>query len=193
MWTRAEIYLGSYIYYHSSPNIYFHCLCWLSKTDCYITNSDVHTCNTRFNLDLNMMIFQKCGWYSSIKLYNYLPPSLKRLSHDIPKLKAALKSFLSPILFILLKSPIAGIKILTPHIYLNKHHCLLLIGCNRLWTGIWYEIRYTEKKIKWIVVVLVYYTLWTKILYDYSMDVDDYLIMYVILYVTWYMECIVVQ
>jgi hypothetical protein len=91
----------------------------VKNRDCYITNSDVHTCNTRFNLDLhfpvvNLTIFQKGGWYSSIKIYNYLPPSLKRLSH-IPEFKVALKSFVSPILFIPLES-----RFLTSHVYLNK-------------------------------------------------------------------------
>jgi hypothetical protein len=63
------------------------------------TNSDGHTCNTRFNHDLhhlvaNLTVSQKGGWYSGIKLYNQLPPMLKQLSHDIPKFKVALKKFL---------------------------------------------------------------------------------------------------
>jgi hypothetical protein len=62
-------------------------------------NSDVHTCNTRFNHDLhfpaaNLTIFQKGGWYSGIKFYNRLPLKLKELSDDIPKFKMALKKFL---------------------------------------------------------------------------------------------------
>jgi hypothetical protein len=62
-------------------------------------NSDVHTCNTRFNQDLhlppaNLTLFQKGGWYSGIKLYNHLPLNLKQLSHDIPKFEGALKNFL---------------------------------------------------------------------------------------------------
>jgi hypothetical protein len=87
----------------------------VKNRDCYKTNSDVHTCNTRFNHDLhlpvaNLSIFQKGGWYSGIKLYNRLPPMLKQLFHDIPKLKVALKSSLLPIPFILLRSTTAGIK-----------------------------------------------------------------------------------
>jgi hypothetical protein len=67
--------------------------------DCYKAVSDVHTCITRFNHDLhlliaNLMIFQKSGWYSSIKLYNHLPPMLNQLSHDIHRLKVAFKKFL---------------------------------------------------------------------------------------------------
>jgi hypothetical protein len=84
--------------------------------DCYKTNSDVHTCNTRFNHDLhlpgaNLTIFQKGGCYSVIRLYNHLPPMLKQLSYDIPKFKVTLKSFLLPTLSTQLKSIIAGIKI----------------------------------------------------------------------------------
>jgi hypothetical protein len=87
----------------------------VKNRDCYKTNSDVHTYNTRFNHDLhlpgaNLTIFQKCGYYS-IRLYNHLPPMLKQLSYDIPKFKVALKSFLLPTLSIQLKSIIAGIKI----------------------------------------------------------------------------------
>jgi hypothetical protein len=71
----------------------------VKNRDCYISNSDVHTCNTRFNHNLhlpvaNLTIFQKGGWYSGIKLYNHLPPMLKQLSHDTPKFKFALKKFL---------------------------------------------------------------------------------------------------
>jgi len=55
--------------------------------------------NTRFNHDLqipvaNLTVFQKGVWYSSIKIYNHLPPTLKQLSDDISKFKAALKRFL---------------------------------------------------------------------------------------------------
>jgi hypothetical protein len=62
-------------------------------------NTDVHTCNTRFNHDLHLpaadlTIFQKGGWYSGITFYNHLPLKLKELSDDIPKFKMALKKFL---------------------------------------------------------------------------------------------------
>jgi hypothetical protein len=56
----------------------------VKNRDCYITNSDVHTRNTRFNHDLhfpvvNLTLFQKGGWYSGIKLYNHLSPELKTI------------------------------------------------------------------------------------------------------------------
>jgi len=62
-------------------------------------NLDIHSFNTRFNHDLhipvaNLTVFQKGVQYSGIKAYNHLPPTIKQLSHDIPKFKAALKRFL---------------------------------------------------------------------------------------------------
>ncbi|PNF19825.1 hypothetical protein B7P43_G14025 [Cryptotermes secundus] len=71
----------------------------VKNSDCYVTNSDVHTRNTRFNHDLhlqvvNLTIFQKGEWYSGIKLYNHLPPELKQLSYDIPGFKVVFKKFL---------------------------------------------------------------------------------------------------
>jgi hypothetical protein len=67
----------------------------VKNRDCFRMNSDVHTCNTRFNHDLhlpaaNLTIFQKGGWYFGIKFYNHLPLKLKELSDDIPKFKMAL-------------------------------------------------------------------------------------------------------
>ena len=62
-------------------------------------NSDIHSLNTRSHYDLlitaaNFAVFQKGVWYSGIKIYNHLPPTLKQLSCDISKFKVALKSFL---------------------------------------------------------------------------------------------------
>jgi hypothetical protein len=71
----------------------------VKNRDCYKSNSNIHTCNTRFDHDLHLpvadlTIFQKGGWYSGIKLYNHFPPVLKQLSHNIPTFKFALKKFL---------------------------------------------------------------------------------------------------
>ena len=62
-------------------------------------NSEVHSFNARSNYDLhihvaNLTVFQKGVWYSGIKIYNHLPPTLKQLSYDIFKFKVALKRFL---------------------------------------------------------------------------------------------------
>jgi hypothetical protein len=71
----------------------------VKNKDLFITNSDIHGFNTRFNHDLhipvaNLAVFQKGVQYSGIKVYNHLPQTLKQLSHDIPKFKATLKRFL---------------------------------------------------------------------------------------------------
>jgi hypothetical protein len=71
----------------------------VKNKDLFKTNSDIHSFNTRFNHDLhipvaNLAVFQKGVQYSRIKVYNHLPQTLKKLSHDIPKFKVALKRFL---------------------------------------------------------------------------------------------------
>jgi len=63
------------------------------------TNSDVHSFNTASHYDLhipaaNLTVFQNEVWYSGIKIYNHLPPTIKQLSYDISKFKVALKRFL---------------------------------------------------------------------------------------------------
>jgi len=63
------------------------------------TNCDVHSFNTRSHYDLhvpgaNLAVFQNEVWYSGIKIYNHLPPTIKQLSYVISKFKAALKRFL---------------------------------------------------------------------------------------------------
>ena len=71
----------------------------VKNKDFFKTNSDIHNFNTRSNNDLhipvaNLTVFQKGVWYSGIKTYNHLPSTLKQLSYDISKFKAALKRFL---------------------------------------------------------------------------------------------------
>jgi hypothetical protein len=67
--------------------------------DSFKTNLDIHSFNTRPNHDLHipiaiLAVFQKGVWYSGIKVYNHLPPTLKQLSRDVLKFKMALKRFL---------------------------------------------------------------------------------------------------
>jgi hypothetical protein len=62
------------------------------------TNSKVQNFNTRSSNDLhipivNLTLFQNGVWYSGIKIYNHLLLTLKELSDDIFKFKAALKHF----------------------------------------------------------------------------------------------------
>jgi hypothetical protein len=71
----------------------------VKNKDFFKPNSDIQHFNTRSNDDLhipiaNLTAFQKVLWYSAIKTYNHLPPTLKQLSYDISKLKMALKRFL---------------------------------------------------------------------------------------------------
>jgi hypothetical protein len=71
----------------------------VKNKDFFKTNSDVRSFNTRSHYDLhipaaNLAVFQKGVWYSGIKIYNHLPPTLKQLSYDISKFKVALKRFL---------------------------------------------------------------------------------------------------
>jgi len=62
-------------------------------------NPDFHSFNTRSHHDLqipaaNLAVFQKGVWYSGIKFYNHLAPTLEQISYDISKFKPALKRFL---------------------------------------------------------------------------------------------------
>jgi hypothetical protein len=67
--------------------------------DEFTTNSDVHTINTRHGSDLHssstkLTKYQKGVYYSGIKIFNYLPQNIKRLSRNAKKFKLALKRFL---------------------------------------------------------------------------------------------------
>ena len=71
----------------------------VKNKDFFKTNSEAHSFNTRSNCDLhipvaNLTVFQIGVWYSGIKIYHHLPPTLKQLLYDIFKFKATLKEFL---------------------------------------------------------------------------------------------------
>jgi len=95
------------------------------------TNSDVHSFNTRAHYDLhippaNLTVFQNRVQHSGINIYNYLPPTIKQLSNDISKFKAALKDFSIQTPFIHWKSITAGNRALVPlpvHFGNTIHHC----------------------------------------------------------------------
>ena len=98
--------------------------------DFFNTNSDVHSFNTRSHYDLhipaaNLAVFQKGVWYSDIKIYNYLPPTLKPLSYDISKFKAALKRFLFTKFFTHWRGIIAGNRDLGSYYYILQYYELL--------------------------------------------------------------------
>jgi hypothetical protein len=63
------------------------------------TNPNIHNINTRYRYNLhvsntNLSKYQKGVYYSGIKLFNNLPPTIKSLNHDIKKFKPALKEYL---------------------------------------------------------------------------------------------------
>jgi len=57
--------------------------------DLYELNSEIHNINTRFSSDLhtptaNLTTFEKGPFYFGIKVFNHLPTSIKKTSHDKP-------------------------------------------------------------------------------------------------------------
>ena len=67
--------------------------------DLYELNSKIHNINTRFSSDLhtataNLTTFQKGPFYFGIKVFNHLPTSIKKTSHDINQFRSVLKRFL---------------------------------------------------------------------------------------------------
>ena len=66
--------------------------------DSYESNSEIHNINTRFSSDLhtataNLTTFQKCPFCFGIKVFNYLPTSIKNTSHDINQFRSVFKKF----------------------------------------------------------------------------------------------------
>jgi len=71
----------------------------VKNIDVFITNSEVHTINTRHRSDLhplsiNLTKYQKGVYYSGIKIFNHLPQNIKNLSWNVKEFKSALKRFL---------------------------------------------------------------------------------------------------
>jgi hypothetical protein len=81
-------------------SIFFPLLLFVAKNlDLCKSNSEIHNINTRFSSDLhtaiaNLTTFQKGPFYFEIKVYNHLPASIKKTSHDINQFRSVLKSFL---------------------------------------------------------------------------------------------------
>jgi hypothetical protein len=68
----------------------------VKNVDEFITNSEVHTINTRHRSDLhppsiNLTKCQKGVYYSWIKIFSHLPQNIKNLSWNVKKFKLALK------------------------------------------------------------------------------------------------------
>jgi len=78
----------------------FSLLLFVAKNrDLCASNSEIHNINTGFSSDLhtptaNLTTFQKGPFYFEIKVFNYLPTSIKNTSHDISQFRSVLKSFL---------------------------------------------------------------------------------------------------
>jgi len=65
----------------------------------FISNSEVHSINTRYRLDLyppsiKLTKYKKGVYYSGIKIFNHVPQNIKNLSLNVKKIKLALKRFL---------------------------------------------------------------------------------------------------
>jgi hypothetical protein len=83
---------------HEQPN--FHSF-WTSVRKLQSANclSGMLLSNTQFSSDLhtptaNLTTFQKGPFYFGIKVFNHLPSSIKKTSHDINHFRSILKSFL---------------------------------------------------------------------------------------------------
>jgi hypothetical protein len=77
-----------------APGLYM-----LNNIHLFITNQEIHSINTRSNLNFHIPVanatkFKKGGYYSGIKLFNHLPLHVKSLSNDINLLRTSLKRFL---------------------------------------------------------------------------------------------------
>ena len=67
--------------------------------DHFTTNSAFHTINTRHTSGLHppsikLAKYQKGVYYSGIKIFNYLPQNIKKLSRNVKKFKLTLKRFI---------------------------------------------------------------------------------------------------
>jgi hypothetical protein len=65
----------------------------------FMSNSEVHSINTRHRSDLHppsikLTTYEKGAYYSGIKIFSHLPQNIKDLSWNVKKFKLALKRFL---------------------------------------------------------------------------------------------------
>jgi len=72
---------------------------FIGNEDKFLTNSSVHSTNTRNKHHLhrpiaNLSCFQKGASYSGIRIFNNLPQSITSLKNEKPQFKEALKIFL---------------------------------------------------------------------------------------------------
>jgi len=86
----------------SVPSQYiFSLLVFVTKNrDPFLSNSEIHNLNTRFNHNLhlpstNVTLMQTAVLYTGSKIYNHLPSNIKVLLNDAKRSKSALKSYLT--------------------------------------------------------------------------------------------------
>jgi hypothetical protein len=77
----------------------FSLLVFVNNRELFLTNSEIHGINTRYNHNLhlpttNLTLVQKGVLYSGSKIYNCLPSSIKAHSNDAKSFKTTLKSYL---------------------------------------------------------------------------------------------------
>jgi hypothetical protein len=93
-----DLFIKLYILPLQSQYIFSLLMFVVKNKDLFKTNSHVHSFNTRSNYDLhipvaNLAVFRKGVWYSRIKIYNHLTPTLKQLLYNISKFKETLKIY----------------------------------------------------------------------------------------------------
>jgi hypothetical protein len=71
----------------------------VNNIETFQTNSDIHNTSTRYRYNLhvsntNLSKYQKGVYYSGIKLFSNLPPTIRSLNHNVQKFKPALKEYL---------------------------------------------------------------------------------------------------
>jgi hypothetical protein len=92
-----------------SLSIYIYALALyvVNNKDQYRETSEIHDKNTRSRLNLhlplpNLSIYQRGTYCNGIKVFNNLPPDIKKLSHNVKQFSLALKRFLHTKSFYLL-------------------------------------------------------------------------------------------
>jgi hypothetical protein len=95
----VENYFGNLIYFHLQVNSYSASFIVVENVDKLQRNTDAHSLNTRCKCDLhmpymNLTKYKKGVYYTGIKLFNSLPPTIKSLNHDIKVFKPALEDYI---------------------------------------------------------------------------------------------------
>jgi hypothetical protein len=76
----------------------------IKNGSCFISNSDIHDINTRYNHNFhlpstNLTLVQKGVLFSGSTIYNHLPLNIKMLSKDMKHFKSSLRTYLTEHIF----------------------------------------------------------------------------------------------